>query len=59
MKRMMACAGMLLVVAVFADAVSARAQQTPQQLCPPGYSRIGEVCISDKTGDIVLPRKEK
>ena len=58
MKRMLACIGMMLAIAVFADAYSARAQQTASQLCPPGYSLIGKICINDTSGDIVLPQNK-
>ncbi len=30
-------------------------QQGSHLACPSGYSLIGEICISDKNGDIVLP----
>jgi hypothetical protein len=59
MHRTIACFGIFVAIAVFADAAPIRAQQTPQQLCPAGYSLIGAVCISDKTGDVVVPSKEK
>ncbi len=35
------------------------AKDASRHICPSGYSPIGEVCISDTTGDIVLPDKVK
>jgi hypothetical protein len=29
--------------------------QGSQLVCPSGYSLVGEICISDTTGDIVNP----
>jgi hypothetical protein len=59
MSRTIVCFGMLAAIVVFADAVPGRAQQTTRQFCPAGYSLIGDVCISDKTGDVVLPNKKQ
>jgi hypothetical protein len=59
MKRMIACSGTMRAIAAFADAAPARAQQAASQLCPAGYSLIGKICISDTSGDIVLPQKNK
>ena len=35
------------------------AKQAARQACPSGYSLIGEVCISDATGDVVLPDQSR
>ena len=50
MKRAITAAALIvLAVAVFHTKTASR------QLCPSGYSLIDKVCISDTTGDVVLP----
>ena len=41
------------------SACPAHAQYSGQQICPPGYDLIAEVCIGKTTGDVVLPRDKK
>jgi hypothetical protein len=53
MKLMMALITWLLASA------PALAQDSGQQTCPSGYSLIAGVCVSDATGDVVLPREKK
>jgi hypothetical protein len=44
---------------ILASPASALTQQVSRLICPSGYSLIGEFCISEKTGDIVLPATYK
>lgn len=34
---------------------SSQSPDPPRQVCPIGYSVLGEICVDEKTGDIVLP----
>jgi hypothetical protein len=56
-------AKLVLIVAIstviLAPPTLALTQQASRLICPSGYSLIGEFCISDKTGDIVLPATYK
>jgi hypothetical protein len=56
-------AKLLLITATAATILAspslALTQQASRLICPSGYSLIGEFCISDKTGDIVLPATYK
>jgi hypothetical protein len=36
----------------------AHAQDAAQQICPPGYTLMAGVCVSE-TGDVVMPRDKK
>ena len=47
-----------IAFAVFVGAII-HAKETSKWICPAGYSLIGELCISDTTGDIVLPTTSK
>jgi hypothetical protein len=58
MKPMIALITWLLALPMFALA-PAHAQDSGPQICPPGYAPVAEVCISDATGDVVLPRDKK
>jgi len=55
----------LFITSLFAAALPifalapAHAQDSRQQICPPGYSPVAEVCISDTTGDVVMPSDKK
>jgi hypothetical protein len=53
----------LVLIAAIAAVISSPAlavtQQVSHLICPSGYSLIGEFCISDKIGDIVLPATYK
>jgi hypothetical protein len=54
MKRaLMAVTFVLLTGAVL------HAKEASRQVCPPGFSLVGDVCISDNTGDITLPETSK
>jgi hypothetical protein len=44
-----------IATVILASPTLALTQQVTHLICPSGYSLIGEFCISDKTGDIVLP----
>jgi hypothetical protein len=59
MKRVIACIGLMLAIVAFTDSFAARAQQGASQVCPAGYSLIGKICISDTSGDIVFPQKNR
>lgn len=50
-----------LLAAAFAAllATISHAEEASRQMCPSGYSLIGELCISDTTGDVVLPDKPR
>lgn len=43
---------------VLATAAAAR-ESTARLGCPSGYARLGEICISAASGDIVLPTSKK
>jgi hypothetical protein len=58
MKPMIALVAWLLALPMLASA-PARAQDAGRQTCPSGYTLIAEVCVSDATGDVVLPRDRK
>jgi hypothetical protein len=62
-KIMTSRAKFALIVAVatviLASPTLALTQQVSHLACPSGYSLIGEFCISDNTGDIVLPATYK
>jgi hypothetical protein len=44
---------------ILASPALALTQQVSHLICPSGYSLIDEFCISEKTGDIVLPATHK
>jgi hypothetical protein len=44
---------------ILASPALALNQQVSHLICPSGYSLIDKFCISDKTGDIVLPATYK
>jgi hypothetical protein len=46
-------------IVMIACAARAVAQNAPAKICPPGYSLVADVCISDKSGDVVLPTTHK
>jgi hypothetical protein len=56
-------AKLLLVAAtaavILAPPALALTRQVTHLICPSGYSLINEFCISEKTGDIVLPATYK
>jgi hypothetical protein len=56
-------AKLLLIAAtaavILASPALALTQQVSHLICPSGYSLIDEFCISEKTGDIVLPATHK
>jgi hypothetical protein len=58
MDRFIKAISISVALVSVAYATSTPAQQRPQ-ICPAGYSLVGEVCINDKTGDMVLPAKPK
>jgi len=34
---------------------SSQSHDSPQRVCPSGYTTLGEICVDEKNGDIVLP----
>src|SRR5580698_9019760 len=48
-----------VAAAILASPALALTQQVSHLICPSGYSLIGKFCISDRTGDIVLPATYK
>ena len=58
MKLLIALITSLLALPIFPLA-PAHAQDSGQQICPPGYDLVAEVCIGKTTGDVVLPRDKK
>src|SRR5580704_13669189 len=62
-KTMTSKAKLVLISAIAAVILASPAlaltQQVSHLICPSGYSLIGEYCISDKIGDIVLPATYK
>lgn len=58
MKPMIALIAWLSAAPMLTSA-PARAQDLGQQTCPSGYTLIAEACVSDTTGDVVLPREKK
>jgi hypothetical protein len=58
MKPIFALITWLLALPIFALA-PAHAQDSGQKICPPGYAPVGEVCVSETTGDVVLPSDKK
>jgi hypothetical protein len=40
------------------SAAAAR-ESTARLVCPEGYERLGEICVSRTSGDIVLPTSKK
>jgi hypothetical protein len=58
MDRFIKAISISVALISLACATSTLAQQSPK-VCPSGYSVVGEVCINDKTGDIVLPVNPK
>jgi hypothetical protein len=48
-----------IAAVILASPALALTQQISYLICPSGYSLIGEFCISDKIGDIVLPATYK
>jgi hypothetical protein len=58
MKPIIALIAWLLALPVSALA-PALAEDSTKQICPPGYAPVAEVCISETTGDVVLPNDKK
>jgi hypothetical protein len=58
MKPIVAMIVHLLALPMIALA-TAHAQDSVQQICPPGYTLIAEVCIDETTGDVILPKEKK
>ena len=57
MKSTVAVVGTLLFVAMLATSPPALAKKKPKaDVCPSRYSLVGEICISSRTGDVVLPQ---
>jgi hypothetical protein len=48
-----------IAAVLLASPALALTQQVSYLICSSGYSLIGQFCISDKTGDIVLPTTYK
>jgi hypothetical protein len=59
MKKTITTIATVGLLATLTCATPALAQQASHLICPSGFSLIGEFCISDKTGDIVLPSTDK
>ncbi len=51
--------GAIVLLASLTQTAVVRAEQARKETCPSGYSLIGEVCISDSDGDVVLPTIKK
>ena len=61
MKPMVTMLSLLLIAFTAMPAASqqnASAGNTSRLTCPSGYDLIGEVCISRKTGDVVLASRK-
>jgi hypothetical protein len=58
MKPIITLIAWLLALPIFALA-PVHAQDSGKQICPPGYAAVAEVCISETTGDVVLPSDKK
>lgn len=51
-------AGALLFAAMTYAAPPAHAKKAVRARCPSHWSLIGDVCISDRTGDVMMARRK-
>ena len=59
MKMAVGMVGVLLFVATLTTSMPALAKEAPKLVCPSGNSLIGEVCISNRTGDVEMAEKKR
>lgn len=58
MKFAIGAVGAFLFVAMLAVAPPAQARKAVRARCPSHWSLMGDVCISDRTGDVMMARKK-
>ena len=58
MKLALAALGALLFVTMPTAAAPAQAKKSARARCPSHWSLIGDVCISSRTGDVIMARRK-